>query len=212
MRTSPVLKSIDYSDMDKQFSNERAIKYNEILGPSVSLQDFNDLISQLPERERDLIDLYYKERKNQKDIAKMFGVTQGAISSRLTRAKARLKFLRKMPKITKEEIETALKSYFNILEIEIIKFMMETTCQSKTAQLLNEKFEFLGDKKKMTQVKVRHRFLKCIDRLKMERKRNRELDQYYKLLKYIRDNLYKLHEVKLPHFDRGASVIFSMSI
>ena len=36
------------------------------------------LLGRLPEREQDLIDLYFIKRKRQSDIAKIFGVTQAA--------------------------------------------------------------------------------------------------------------------------------------
>jgi len=206
------LKIVDNISIEKRYSNEDGIQYGEILGSSVTPDDFENLISQLPDRERDLIDLYYRERKNQKDIAKMFGVTQGAVSSRLIRAKERLEFLRKMPKITSEDIDKDL-NMFGELERDIIKIMLETTCQSKTAHMLNKKYGWSEmEKKRMTQVKVRHRFLKCIISLKNSKKDNKKYDKYYRLLEYLKKNLYMLHEVKLPHFDRGSSAIFSVNI
>lgn len=212
MRSSPYLKSMDYTKMDARFSNEHGIRYNELLGPSVSYEEIEPFLSRLPEREIDLIELYCKYRKNQKDIAKIFGVTQGAISSRLARARARLDFLKALPKISDEEIDHALGGLFDSLELEIIKSMMKTTCQSKTAQLINQKFELIEEKKRMTQVKVRHRFEKCLIRLEYEMKSHSEFKRYYNLLVFIKKNLYKLHEVVLPHFDRGRCVCFSMEI
>jgi hypothetical protein len=140
----------------------------------------------------------------------MFGVTQGAISSRLSRAKKRLLFLRDLPKITEGEIDSRLESIFTELEREIIKKMVFTTCQSRTAQLVNEKFGLHDVKSRMTQVKVRHRFEKCMIRLAKESTAHPDLKKYHALLVYIKKNLYKLHEVKLPHFDRGRYAVFSM--
>jgi predicted transcriptional regulator len=198
--------------MDARFSNENSIHYNDFFDESISFDEIRPFLNRLPPREYDLVELYYVDNKNQKDIAKMFGVTQGAISSRLSRAKKRLIFLRNLPKISNQEIEDNLKFYFDNTELEIIKFMMETTCQSKTAQLINEKFEITDDKKKMTQVKVRHRFEKCLIRLKEEMKKDPALKKYYHLLVFIKANLYLLHEVILPHFDRGKFAIMSMSM
>lgn len=212
MRTSSFLKPMDYSELDARFSNEHAIRYNDFLDASISFEEIKPFLNRLPPREYDLVELYYVERKNQKDIAKMFGVTQGAVSSRLSRAKKRLIFLRDLPKISNNEIDERLCDYFDEIELEIIKFMMETTCQSKTAELINSKFQISDEKKKMTQVKVRHRFEKCLTRLKEEMKTDPELKKYHHLLRFIKDNLYKLHEVKLPHFDRGACAVFSMSM
>lgn len=212
MRTSSFLKPMDYTELDARFSNEHAIRYNDFLDESISFEEIKPFLNRLPAREYDLVELYYVEGKNQKDIAKMFGVTQGAISSRLSRAKKRLIFLRDLPKITNEEIDLRLSEYFDEIELEIIKFMMETTCQSKTAQLINSKFKICDEKKKMTQVKVRHRFEKCLSKLKEEMKHEPDLKKFHHLLKFIKENLYKLHEVHLPHFDRGACAVMSLYI
>jgi len=201
---------MDYNEMDARFSNESAIKYNDILDSDITYDEIRPFLCRLPEREIDLIELYYKQRKNQKDIAKMFGVTQGAISSRLTRAKKRLIFLRDLPKISDQDIDITLKPLFDKIDIEIIKYMIKTTCQSKTAQIINTENNLKDDKARMTQVKVRHRFEKCY--LRLEKDPNPEFKKYYKLLKYIKENLYMLHEVKLPHFDRGRYAVFSMAV
>jgi predicted transcriptional regulator len=201
---------MDAFEFASRYSNDNRIRYEEIHDAQVSYDDMLPFIDQLPERERDLLNLYYKEEKNQKDIARMFGVTQGAVSSRLSRAKSRLKFLRGMPKIDLEDIERSLSPHFQVMEIEIIKCMMKTTCQSKTATLINELFGLKEEKKRMTQVKVRHRFEKCIALLGDMKKKNPHLAKYHNLLGYIKGNLYMLHEVKLPHFDRGNFAVFSM--
>ncbi|HMB17628.1 MAG TPA: sigma-70 family RNA polymerase sigma factor, partial [Candidatus Paceibacterota bacterium] len=131
-KTSPFLKGIDSFELEARFSTESAIKYQDMRESNVTYEELMPFLSKLPEREQDLIELYYRYRKNQKDIAKMFGVTQGAISSRLSRAMKRLKFIRDLPKIEFEDIDSDLSNYFDGMEIEIIKCMMETTCQSKT--------------------------------------------------------------------------------
>lgn len=212
MKSDSFLKRMDYTEMEARFSNEHAIKYDEFKDFSITYDEIRPFLYRLPPREIDLIELYYNERKNQKDIAKIFGVTQGAISSRLTRAKKRLRFLRNLPKITDDEIDRQLGPFFELLELEIIKYMMKTTCQSKTAQLINEKFNFTDGKKKMTQVKVRHRFEKCLIKIGVEMKSRSDLKKFYTLLNIIKNNLYLLHEVKLPHFDRGSYAIFSMTV
>jgi predicted XRE-type DNA-binding protein len=52
---------------------------------------------QLPKKEQDVLILIYQQRKLEVDIAKMFSVTQGAISARIRRAFKRLRFLKKPP-------------------------------------------------------------------------------------------------------------------
>jgi len=210
MKTSSFLKNMDFMEIDARFSNDNAIKYNDFFDESISFEEIKPFLDRLPLREYDLIELYYVERKNQKDIAKMFGVTQGAISSRLSRAKKRLIFLRDLPKITEEDIQKRLCKIFGETELEIIKYMIKTTCQSETAQLINEKYKITDDKKRLTQVKVRHRFEKCLMKLNQQMKKEPDLKKYFQLLIFIKKNLYALHEVNLPHFARPNSVIFSL--
>ena len=207
---SPSTRAMDAFEFASRYSNDNRIRYDEIHDPGLSYEDMLPFIDQLPERERDLLNLYYREEKNQKDIAKMFGVTQGAVSSRLSRAKSRLRFLRGMPKVEFEDIDRTLAPHFERMEIEIIKCMMLTTCQSKTALMINERFGLREEKKRMTQVKIRHRFEKCINQLTDMKKKDPRLAKFHALLDYIKGNLYMLHEVKLPHFDRGRYAVFSM--
>src|SRR5271166_4800216 len=58
------------------------------------------LLNRIPQREADLIFLYYIQKKRQADIAEIFGVTQAAISYRLDRGLQRIKFLLSIPNIT----------------------------------------------------------------------------------------------------------------
>ena len=212
MKTSSFLRAMDNIEIEARFSNDSAIRYNEMVESSVTYGDIKPFLDRLPPREIDLIELYYCERKNQKDIAKMFGVTQGAVSSRLARAKKRLQFLRDLPKISENEIDKDLCTYFQPIELAIIKCMMETTCQSKTAEIINRRFHLTDEKTRMTQVKVRHRFERCRMFLLNNRQKHPELVRYLNLMEFIKKNLYKLHEVRLPHFDRGGSVVLSLTI
>jgi predicted transcriptional regulator len=183
------------------YSEKDAIKYGELRIGNMSFEDIEPFLHKLPPREIDLVTLSRKYGKNQKDIAKMFSVTQGAVSSRLRRAASRLQFLRDLPKITDLEIETQLSKVFDDpIEIEIIKCMKDTTCQSRTAVLINEKFKFTDEKKRMTQVKVRHRFEKCLARLAVLKETDPKYIRFYNLMKFIKNNLYALHEGFLPHF------------
>ena len=170
-------------------------------------EDFSPFIEKLPRREIDLIEMYYREDKKQKEIAEFFGVTQGAISHRLSRAIKRLEFLKKMPKLN-EELKYILKNFFEPFEIDLLNFMIETTCQSKTAELLNKKYKFQG-KNVMTQIKVRHKFDRYIDKMKKLKRTHKELRDCHKLAQYIKANLYMLHEVILPHFDKGYKVSYT---
>jgi hypothetical protein len=210
---------MDSAKFESMYSEADALQYSRV--GSMPWEKIEPFLHRLPDREIDLLTLYRKYGKNQKDIARIFSVTQGAISSRLKRAGERLQFLRDLPKISNEEIERHLGPYvdskgrthegvFSSLEIEIIKNMRDTTCQSETAKRINEKFGLTGPKERMTQVKVRHRFEKCINSLEALQKQKSDYHKFYHLLTFINANLYKLHEVVLPHFDRGARAVFSL--
>jgi predicted transcriptional regulator len=204
------LRRIDSVKFESMYSEKDAIRYGEFRIGNMSFEEIEPYLHKLPPREIDLVTLYRKYGKNQKDIAKIFDVTQGAVSSRLRRAADRLQFLRDLPKITEEEIDLHLAQVFKEpYEIEIIKCMKETTCQSKTAELINKKFN-LKDGSEMTQVKVRHRFEKCLNKLEGLKDSDGKYLRFYILLAFIKKNLYKLHEVKLPHFDKGAHAVFSL--
>jgi predicted transcriptional regulator len=209
--TANRLRRIDSVKFESIYSEKDAIRYDELRIGNMSFEDIEPFLHKLPPREIDLVTLYRKYGKNQKDIAKMFSVTQGAVSSRLRRAADRLQFLRDLPKITDAEIESHLSKIFDDpIEIEIIKCMKDTTCQSRTAVLINEKFHLTGEKERMTQVKVRHRFEKCLALLGSLKDTDPKYLRFYTLLSFIKKNLYKLHEVKLPHFDRGKYAVFSL--
>lgn len=211
------LRRIDSVKFESMYSERDAIAYGEFRLGNMSFEEIEPYLHKLPPREIDLVTLYRKYGKNQKDIARMFDVTQGAVSSRLRRAAERLQFLRDLPKITDEEITSNLsvvidaegKRVFSDCEIEIIKFMKETTCQSATAVLVNKKLTLKGGDV-MTQVKVRHRFEKCLAKLEELKGENSKYLRFYNLMLFIKKNLYALHEVILPHFTKEKNVVFSL--
>jgi len=211
-RTAPAPKYVDNFEFEARFSTESRIHYEDIRSSSISFNDFKPFLDRLPPREQDLLELYYHHCKNQKDIAKMFGITQGAVSSRLARARERLQFLRDIPKLSEEDLKVRLKGYFEPFEIQIMQLMSRTTCQSRTAKLINEAYGYSDVRNRMTQVKIRHRFEKCIAKLKALVPSHPELKECSELMTKISDNLYMLHEVKLPHFNRGDCAVFSMTV
>ena len=205
------LRRIDSVKFESMYSEKDAIRYGEFRIGNMSFEEIEPYLDKLPPREIDLVTLYRKYGKNQKDIAKIFDVTQGAVSSRLRRAADRLQFLRDLPKISDEEIDLQLSKIFTEpIEIAIIKCMRATTCQSKTAKIINEQFE-LKNGAVMTQVKVRHRFLKCLAKLEVLKENDPKYVKFHSLLLFIKNNLYLLHEVKLPHFQKASHVVFSLS-
>jgi predicted transcriptional regulator len=208
-------RSMDPYELQNRFSDGIDGDYEENIQSLNSLNDrnlfkfeeFNPFIQRLPQREIDLIEMYYQDHKKQKDIARFFGVTQGAISHRISRAKKRLDFLKEMPKLT-GDLRHILQKYFSAFEMDLLCYMIQTTCQSKTAELLNKKYKFNG-KNIMTQIKVRHKFDRYIEKMNKLKRTCKDLRDCYKLAKYIKNNLYMLHEVILPHFFKGFKVNYN---
>lgn len=159
----------------------------------------------LPEKEQDIIEMYFFRGKRQKDIAVFFGVSQGAISHRISRSMERLRFLKGMPKISNEDLRKALAKVLDPVDMEISCTMVRTTCQSETAKKVNKALNLQG-KEALTQIKVRHRFAKSISIVEesLSKSSDLKIKEALSLMKYVDDGgLYMLHEVKLPHFDRG---------
>lgn len=172
------------------------------------------LLDRIPDREADLIELYFLQHKRQADIADIFGVTQAAVSYRLDRGIQRLRYLLSIPQVTEEELRDDLcRAFPNQVEcpkcsqvegtcplcnstglihvdVEILVGMWMTTCQSEVALILN-----------LTQGRVRHRFFKAVSTLAELAEKNEDLERYSKIFGTIsRKNFNILREVKLPQW------------
>jgi len=112
-------------------------------------------LSKIPPREADLIRLYYRDRMKQEQIAKLFRITQAAVSYRLHRGIRRIQFLRTIPELDRDTFDLDLGSKFSDQDREILWRMYETTCQSEIAKLMG-----------LTQGRVRHRFFRGLQRIK----------------------------------------------
>jgi DNA-directed RNA polymerase specialized sigma24 family protein len=190
-------------------------------------------LTRIPDREADLITLYHKDKMRQEQIAKLFGITQAAVSYRLHRGIKRIQFLRTIPELDHDQFELELGPKFQEQDREILWRMYETTCQSEIAKQMN-----------LTQGRVRHRFFRALARIKeliaeearerqtelqIETKRGlrkdldeetiqREVDEainnsryakYWTIYFAISDKHFNiLHEVSLPQFkDRSDAQI-----
>lgn len=155
------------------------------------------LLARIPVRERDLINLYYIQRKRQADIAEIFGVTQAAISYRLDRGLQRIKFLLSIPPVTEEDLRRDLPLVFKEIDVEILVGMWDTTCQSEVAERLG-----------LTQGRVRHRFFKAVKTLEKAASENEKMAPYHQLFLQISQNFNAVREVCLPQWSsRGKDEI-----
>lgn len=184
------VKSIDASELEGRFSNESKIEYLDNSFP-YTFKDLEPYLEMLPKKEHDLIIMYYILKKEQKEIAKILRLTQGGVSHRISRAKARLRFLVRVPKFTEEELFKDLKDLFEELDLIILWGLYETTCQSEVAKRVN-----------MTQSRIRHRFMKNLEVL--GKVKHAEIySRYYEAFALISDNNFNiLREIKLPKWSQ----------
>lgn len=152
------------------------------------------LLNRIPQREADLIFLYYIQKKRQADIAEIFGVTQAAISYRLDRGLQRIKFLLSIPQATEDELREDLAEVFEPIDVNILVGMWQTTCQSEVANRLG-----------LTQGRVRHRFFKSVETLKKRAEEDARFEPYHRIFSAISSKKFNiLREVKLPQWaNRG---------
>jgi len=248
----------DPSDLSSRFSNEDRLGYDEDseaefdfefdavverelaptpeeeltnAGQKLDFSSIERFLPRIPSREADLIELYHRDRMKQEQIAKLFGITQAAVSYRLHRGIKRIQFLRTIPELEFDIFEEELAPKFSDQDREILWRMYETTCQSEIAKQMG-----------LTQGRVRHRFFRSLQRirdliseearekkiaLELKSKRNakinlevinKEVEETIKNSKYgkywtvffaISDKHFNiLHEVSLPQFqDRGDAQI-----
>lgn len=158
------------------------------------------LLERIPEREADLILMYFVHGKRQADIAAIFGVTQAAISYRLDRGIKRIKFLLSIPQVSQEDLRRDLPMVFppakdgSNIDVDILIGMWATTCQSEVATQLQ-----------LTQGRVRHRFFKAVKVLEEAAEKDDQFKPYHSIFSAIASKKFNiLREVKLPQWaDRG---------
>jgi DNA-directed RNA polymerase specialized sigma24 family protein len=217
-------------NLDELIEQELAPEPEEELQADSHLLNFmavSPYLDRIPPRESDLIRLYHHDKMKQEQIAKLFRITQAAVSYRLHRGIKRIQFLRTIPELEKEVFDLELGSKFCPQDLEILWRMYETTCQSEIAKQMN-----------LTQGRVRHRFFRALDKIKeliadevkekamqtqlqkLEVDNEDEFDKieainqsrygkYYTVFFAISDKHFNiLHEVSLPQFrDRGDAAI-----
>lgn len=202
--------SVDPADLANRFAaspdetlfeeEEEEVSTEPILSTLNYENQIKPLLDRLPEREADLIDLYYIQKKRQADIAEIFGVTQAAVSYRLDRGLKRIRFLLSIPQVTEEDMRSDLPAVpFKPIDVDILVGMWQTTCQSEVAERLN-----------LTQGRVRHRFFGAVKVLEKRSEEDARFAPYSKIFTTIANkNFNVLREVRLPQWaDRGGDGCF----
>jgi len=175
---------MDPSDIEKFFSNDQTILEvygnisEEIQEDSIGhLEDIKRVLPRIPPKEADFIELYFFHKIKQAAIAGLFGVSQPTVCYRLQRAKKRIRYLIELPEYDQEDLEKFLHMILkDHTDIEIMKRMLETTCQSEVARSLNASQGF-----------VRHRFYRSLKHIKSYPGERSRL--YQRIFTYMSQNL-----------------------
>ena len=187
-------RSVDPSELESRVSTEDNLEFLEqVLSEEPSeesqrnLERVRELMTGLPLREADFVELYFFNHKTQTDIAEIFKVSQPTVCYRLQRATARIRFVLSLPDISVEQMEKALSGFLGDEEdVEIMMRMYDTTCQSAVAKAMG-----------ITQGKVRHRFMRSTRRMQ----ENEAMAVYAQVFQSISENLNILREVDRPKWD-----------
>lgn len=156
---------------------------------SRNLERVRDIMTELPPREADFVELYFFNHKTQTDIAEIFKVSQPTVCYRLQRATSRIRFVLSLPDVSEKELRTVLVGFLADPEdVSIMMLMFETTCQSAVAKRLG-----------VTQGKVRHRFMRSTKR--MVESESPKMAKIALIFQAIAKNLNILREVDRPAWD-----------
>lgn len=140
------------------------------------------MLDLLPPVEADFVEMYFFKHIKQTDIATIFGVSQPTVCYRLYRAIDRIKFLLTLPKVDLEVMRADLSRFMSDpMDIDIMVYMYETTCQSESAKRL-----------KVSQGLVRHRFIRSIKKMQGYE----AMQNYYGIFSMIANNLNIMREVR----------------
>ncbi len=168
-------------DLENFYSNEHSFSelpsvWDELQEESFADMDrVKELLSLIPPREADFIDLYFFRKVRQTSIAEMFNVSQPTICYRLRRGVSRIKFLLELTEYSIEDMERDLRKFLaDPTDIQVMMGMLRTTCQSDVARELN-----------VTQGFVRHRFLRTISLLE----KSEDYRKYAPVFTKVRDNI-----------------------
>lgn len=124
--------------------------------PLLAWEQLEPLLQQLPPKEADFLELTWRHKKKQQEIADMFGCTQAAVSYRITRALERLQFLAQLPKLTEDQIRHLLAQakFAKPHDQEILLLYCQLSCQAEVGRQLG-----------IAQATVRSRVVACTRRL-----------------------------------------------
>ena len=150
---------------------------------------FRPIFGYLNEKDRDILYLIFVSRKKQKDVQRILGRSQPSLCYDIKRIRKRLKFIVYLHSVfdiflnfirSEEErraqlgpVENQDEISFTAEELEILALMFFTSSFTQTSR-----------KMKISQVKVRYAYNKCLKRMELL-----ELWEAYEIFTVIRNNL-----------------------
>jgi hypothetical protein len=153
--------------------------------PSFSVpqvKSFRSVLSFLNEKDRDILYLIFVTGKKQKDVQDILQRSQPSLCYDIKRIRKRLYFvfyLHKVFDIFIEFLESAREEgTFEPLELEVLTLMFYTTSFTLTSEILSKPDD------KVSQVKVRYTYDKCLRRLE-----DLEMWDVYEIFVVVRSNL-----------------------
>jgi len=225
------VQSTDPVELARRFSKSGRLSISaEKIRFKGSLSQIKDLLLRIPPREVDLIYMYFILGKGQKQMARILGVTQGAISLRLRKAIKRLQFLINLPKVDVDEMRKDLICFLNGNEVKYWcpKCHKEfensfSLCPNCSEENLIENIEVtimlrifetscqsvVAREVGLSQCGVRHRFLRNLKKIQEKSKDDPKFKIYYTSLKMVSDNLNILREVEVPRWKKQRNIALS---
>lgn len=95
-------------------------------------------IARLPAVERDILRLHMTLRKSQTEVAKILGVSQPTVNYRYARARERLEFMEKIPRVRPDEVRQVLRELgARDTDVEAMALYIETSSQSEVARRMD---------------------------------------------------------------------------
>lgn len=225
------IQNIDPVEFARRFSSgDRVPVERERIKLKGSMTQVKNLLDKIPEREVDLIYMYFILNKGQKQMARILNITQGAVSLRLKKAIKRLQFLVDLPKIDVSEMREDLITFFNdgIDRYWCSNCRKEfegalTACpkcanteliENIEVQIMIRMFEtscqsVVAREIELSQCGVRHRFLRNLKKIEEKAQSDSDFKKYHKGLKMISENLNILREVEVPRWKRQKNIVLS---
>jgi DNA-directed RNA polymerase specialized sigma24 family protein len=192
---------IDPHQLDHRFSE--GIPYQDAHYSTLRWDEIAPVLSRLPALEQDILTLYYRYKKYERDISSILGITQGAVSTRISRALQRLQYIREVDRLPDVSILEHLfpEKIISQRMYHTIVSLIETTCQSETARRLH-----------VAQTTVAQRMRTAEHRLRYYHARHPNNSLYrdcLQIVKFVNCSYRKLHEITYSRFKRPDYVRFT---